>query len=78
MRNRQIMLFLIKHENFVKKSSKYALVRVKTYNLSARIIFVHSQTRVTISLSAATLSAGDPADPGEVKKSKWFIFFSTV
>jgi hypothetical protein len=37
----------IKHENFVKKSSKYVPVRVKANYLSTRIIFVHSQTRVT-------------------------------
>ncbi len=39
-------------KNFVKKSYKYALVRVKTYDLSNRIIFVHSQSRDTIPLSS--------------------------
>ncbi len=50
MRNCHSKLFGIKYENFVKKSLKYVPVRAKTDNLSTGIIFVYSQTRVTIPL----------------------------
>jgi hypothetical protein len=35
-----------------KRAKKYAPVRVKTYELSARIILVYSQTCVTIPLNS--------------------------